>query len=90
MKNKKFEYCKILNIPEEITLRIPMTMKVERIVDKLQTYKKLGIQVIYVSGEIKKLTECREFLCKLSKEVSIFLTNPEICPPSIKQFIENV
>ena len=71
-------YCSVYNVPVEVHFTISRTMKVEKIVSTLLTYKRLGIQVIYLSGFIKRLEECIEVLSKLSKEVSIFIEDSEV------------
>lgn len=86
---KKGNFAIIKDIPEEAYINITPTMKIERVVDKLHTYQKIGIQVIYIDGCIRRLEECREFIALLSKEVSIFLKNPENCPNSVRKYIEN-
>ena len=88
-KRKRMPLNIFQNIPEEVTVKATPTMKIERLVDKLHTYQKVGVQVIHIIGCMKRLEECKEFIALLSKEVSIFLSKPEECPQSLRKYIEN-
>jgi len=82
-------YCELEQVPIEVKIHIIPMDKVEKIVTKLQTYKRAGVQVIKISGCLNKLTECPEILSKLSKDVSIFVDEPSMCPKCIRKYIEN-
>lgn len=85
----RHEFCKITNIPEEVYYNIPRTLKVERLVAKLLTYKRLGIQVVHLSGTINKLENCVEILEQVSKNISIFCDNAQNLSIRVKRCLEN-
>lgn len=85
----KHNFCELENVPEEVHFEITKIMKIEKIVSTLLSYKKAGIQVIHISGFIKKLVDCPEIIKKLATDVSLFVDNPEIVPQNIRKYIEN-
>lgn len=85
----KGDFCELKDIPEEVTINITSIMKVEKLVSSLLTYKRAGIQVIKITGYLKKLGECPEILKQVAKEVSIFVDEPDILPKNVKRYVEN-
>lgn len=81
--------CKTLQLPEDITITITPTMKIEKVVAKVHTYKNLGIQVIHFNGYVNRLIECGEFLAKVSKDISFFIDEPKNCPKVLRKYMEN-
>ena len=83
------KYCTIDNIPTEVKIDITNNTRVERVVEKIQTYKRLGVQVIHISGILKRLADCKEILKLASNDISFFVDRPEVLPEEVKEYVEN-